>query len=171
MDKINWECNIWIVPWAMRLWQHIAFQTLPTPHPSYFHSSSRCFETDSIESACAQQHTQQANNREQICYNGSPVDAPGCFSSVQLSQPVPGFPQNNKKKGSVVLSKRRRDCGSMAEAELQTFTSIMDALVRISVSMTLILLRHLFQPRVLWNDTPVSPSFVPPLPTYIFNHT
>lgn len=37
----------------------------------------------------------------------------------------------------------------MAEEELQTFTSIMDALVRISVSVTLILLRYLFQPRVL----------------------
>ncbi|CAG11864.1 unnamed protein product [Tetraodon nigroviridis] len=32
----------------------------------------------------------------------------------------------------------------MAEAELQTFTAIMDSLVRISVSMTLILLWDLF---------------------------
>lgn len=46
----------------------------------------------------------------------------------------------------------------MAEAELQTFTAIMDSLVRISVSMTLILLWDLFQPRVLHNDTPESAS-------------
>lgn len=44
----------------------------------------------------------------------------------------------------------------MAEAELQTFTAIMDSLVRISVSMTFILLWDLFQPRVLHNDTPES---------------
>ena len=49
-----------------------------------------------------------------------------------------------------------------AEAELQTFTSIMDALVRISVSMTLILLRYLFKPRVpIFNDTSLL-FFVPP---------
>lgn len=46
----------------------------------------------------------------------------------------------------------------MAEAELQTFTAIMDSLVRISVSMTFILLWDLFQPRVLHNDTPASGS-------------
>lgn len=48
----------------------------------------------------------------------------------------------------------------MAEAELQTFTAIMDSLVRISVSMTGILLWDLFQPRVLRNDTPASESFI-----------
>lgn len=44
----------------------------------------------------------------------------------------------------------------MAEAELQTFTAIMDSLVRISVSVTFILLWDLFQPRVLHNDAPTS---------------
>lgn len=39
----------------------------------------------------------------------------------------------------------------MAEEELQTFTSIMDALVRISVSKrrSFFVIRYLFQPRVL----------------------
>lgn len=46
----------------------------------------------------------------------------------------------------------------MAEAELQTFAAVMDSLVRISVSMTFILLWDLFQPRVLHNDTPASGS-------------
>lgn len=57
----------------------------------------------------------------------------------------------------------------MAEAELQTFTSIMDALVRISVSIMLILLRRLFQPRVFSNDPPVSQSFIRAY--YIFDDT
>lgn len=48
----------------------------------------------------------------------------------------------------------------MAEAELHTFTAIMDSLVRISVSMTFILLWDLFQPRVLRNNIPVSESFI-----------
>lgn len=55
---------------------------------------------------------------------------------------------------------RGRDCMGMAEAELHSFTAIMDSLVRISVSMTFILLWDLFQPRVLRNDIPASESFI-----------
>ncbi len=74
-----------------------------------------------------------------------------------------------KKKGSVVASQRRwNHRGGMAEAELQTFTSIMDALVRISVSVTLILLRYFFQPRVRILNGILLLSFV--LHLHIWSH-
>lgn len=108
--------------------------------------------------------TQQANNREPICRN--------CIQGLKLlftGATVTTCPDFLRKEGTGVRLILQTDRGDMAEAELQTFTSIMDALVRISVSITLILLWRLFQPRVFSNDPPFSRSFIQP--SYIFDDT
>ena len=56
----------------------------------------------------------------------------GC-PSVRATWPLLSLDQET---GLAVQSEARRGRAAMAEADLQTFTSIMDALVRISVSMT-----------------------------------
>lgn len=108
---------------------------LPPPPPPHF-SSTRCLQKDSsTEPPCAQQHAPSertargggANLPRRIISRGPCRAAPHRHDKHRLSRAFLG----NKPV-------RLYGCGDMAEAELETFTSIMDALVRISVSMMLI---------------------------------
>lgn len=155
--KIRFE-NIQIVPWTTRLRQ-------PKSHPSIYPSHPST-ETDGIESECAS-HTPGKQPRAHHC-NGSPDKAQSVFSSVGYDCHTPfSASLRSKERCAAALSKRRWDCEIMAEAELQTFTSIMDSLVRIGVSMTFNSLRNLFQPCVLRHDTPASVICCP----HTSNHT
>lgn len=93
-------------------------------HPS-FHQTRFCDDSSHTSSLCAQHHT------------GSHGEEPGADLLRRVSSLSPGGLIYRGCRGRCSYSVWYGADSGMAEAELQSFTSIMDALVRISVSTSL----------------------------------